>query len=319
MHALSGSTAAITGHMNNTKEQMAETKPIHAPSAAPSCLRDKHIRPFQVSSLREPPVFIIQAPRGKGMTTAIGSLLVQMQARHKIDGAIVLTDRLTPGYMGGILPRTCISDKPADKVLHQLLETQRFSLESTPTEPLPRLALALDDVMYTPKMFRSETFQREIKLAKNFNITIIIGTSDATLLPANVQTLATHVLATKCVSTDEPKLLQKRMFTMFESPQTLMETLALCQPHEFLVGLLRSQTGLGRVDEYSQSYKPTYYVKNDDWVQDETLWEDDEEADGVVAGAGGGGAAARASPPVIGMIVTDPRVGPVILSMISKI
>lgn len=183
------------------------------------------------------PVIIIHAPRERGVTTLIGSLLASLPA---IDGAVILTDRAVVGsYMGGAVPAQIIMNKPADKVLRQLISMQRHHIRTFPTEPLARIALVLDDVMYSPKLLKSEEFQRDLKLAKDFNLTVIIATADVALLPNNVYTFGTHVFGTKCVSSDEAKLLQKRMFVMFPDYTELLNRFDLCRPYEFLVGIVR--------------------------------------------------------------------------------
>lgn len=216
-----------------------------------SRLDDVNIQRLDAHALVNP-VIIIHAPRGTGATTLIGSLLSSLPS---VDGAVVLTDRAVTSYMSGAVPPQLVLNKPADKVLKQLIGMQQHHMRNFPTEPLSRIALALDDVMYSPKLLKSEDFQRDVKIAQEVNITVIISTADVALLPNNVYTFGTHVFGTKCVSSDEPKLLQKRMFVMFEDASELIDMLALCRPYEFLVGILRPPVqGIRSIETLTRTY-----------------------------------------------------------------
>jgi hypothetical protein len=228
-----------------------------------SALRDLNIRSFRfedetVSS----PVIFIHAPRESGTSTLLGSLLVEMQKQWGLDGAFVLTDRADSRYMGGILPKDIILDKPFEYVLRKLIEVQRHRQGTVTDRPALKLALVVDDFIYSSRELKSTALQRDIKLAKSYNISILLATPDVSILPANVLTLATHVLATKCISTEEPKFLKKNMFVRFDSAVSLADTLALCKKHEFLMGLLRLKDGNTLLD-FSRSYAPTLYMDRD--------------------------------------------------------
>lgn len=239
-----------------------------APSAAAAaCLSDLHIRAFDFSDITKPPVIIIHAPREAGTTTLITSLLVDAQDRFGIDGAVVLCDRPAPDgqYMHGVVSKDAVFSKPADKVLKALIgiQTHRLGMEGG-TGPLPRIALALDDTLYTPKLLKSEAFQCDVKRAKNYNIMVIIATSNCDTLPKSVNTFATHVVATRCISTEEPKHLHKRMFVMFPDAPSLVETLDLCRRYEFLVGLLcPCDASSNTIVDATRVYTPTLYVGNE--------------------------------------------------------
>jgi hypothetical protein len=193
----------------------------------------------------ENPVIVIHAPRESGCTSLIGALLAGLPGLH---AAIVLTDRAsaTPeGYMHGVLPEQVVFEKrsPA-KTLEALIATQRHQKDNFPDEPLPKLALALDDVLYAPATLNAVDFKRNIKVAAGFNITVIIATANAALLPRDLDTFATHVFATRCNRVQDPKLLLAAAFTMFESKEDLKEALDLCRPHEFVVGVLRGRSAV---------------------------------------------------------------------------
>jgi hypothetical protein len=240
-----------------------------APSAAAAaCLADLYIRTFDFTDITKPPVIIIHAPREAGTTTLITSLLVDAQDRFGIDGTVVLCDRPAPDgqYMHGVVSKDAVFSKPADKVLKALIgiQTHRLGMEGG-SGPLPRLALALDDTLYTPKLLKSEAFQCDVKRAKNYNIMVIIATSNCDTLPKSVNTFATHVIATRCISTEEPKHLHKRMFVMFPDAPSLVETLNLCRRYEFLVGLLcPCDASSNTIVDATRVYTPTLYVGNDD-------------------------------------------------------
>jgi hypothetical protein len=237
-------------------------------SAAPAAravarLSDLHIRDFDFSEVTKPPVIVIHAPREAGMTTLITSLLVQAQKRLGVDGAVVLCDRPLPDglYMNGVIPKDIVFSKPADKVLKALIGLQAHRLGMDGAAELPRLALALDDTLYTPKLLKSEAFQCDVKRAKNYNIMVIIATSNCDTLPKTVHTFATHVIATRCISAEEPKHLQKRMFVMFPNTDAMVETLSLCRRYEFLVGMLcPADVTSNTIVDATRVYVPTMYV-----------------------------------------------------------
>jgi hypothetical protein len=240
-----------------------------APSAATAArLSDLHIREFDFSEITKPPVFCIHAPRETGMTILLSSLLVEAQDKLGIDSVVALCDRPSPdgNYMHGVVSKDVVFSKPADKVLKALIGIQahRLGMDGGAAR-LPRIALALDDTLYTPKLLRSEAFQCDVKRAKNYNIMIIIATSNCDTLPKSVNTFATHVIATRCISAEEPKQLQKRMFVMFPDAPALVETLALCRRYEFLVGLLYPcDASTNTLVDTTRVYRPTLYVGNDD-------------------------------------------------------
>ena len=215
-----------------------------------SRLDDLNIRPLDVGALANP-VIVIHAPRETGATALISSILASLPM---LDAAVILTDRAGPIYMDNTVPEPLILNKAPEKVLKQLLRVQQHHLKNFPGEPIEHLALALDDVMYTLKLLKSADFQRDLKLAKDYNITVIMTTADVNLLPNNVHTFATHVFATKCLASDEPKALQRRMFVMFENGTDLNDHLSLCRPYEFLVGLLRPPCGPRTIENMTRTF-----------------------------------------------------------------
>ena len=215
-----------------------------------SRLEDLNIKELDVGATKNP-VVLIHAPRESGGTRLIASLLSSLP---DLDAAVVLTDRAVPGYMDGAVSSALVLNKPPAHVLKQLIRVQQHRLKNFPDEAMEHLALALDDVMYTPKLLTSADFQSDIKLAKHYNITILMATANMNLIPNNVHTFATHVLATKCLASDEPKLLQKRMFVMFENGTELNDHLMLCRSYEFLVGLLRPIVGPRSIENMTRTF-----------------------------------------------------------------
>jgi hypothetical protein len=206
-----------------------------APAGAAVRLSDQGFTPLEVRDI-ENPVFVIHAPRGSGCTSLLGALLAALPGLH---AAVVLTDRASsPGYMHGVVPKQMVLNKPPKEVLKAMLGVQDHARRNFPEEPLPKLALALDDVV-SAKILKDDEFKADLKIARDFNIAVIMATANAGLLPADVHTFATHVAATRCVAAKEPKQLYDRLFVMFESADALRDALALCQPFEFLVGALR--------------------------------------------------------------------------------
>lgn len=231
----------------------------------PTRLSELGIRSFDLEDLGGPPVMVIHAPRETGGTTLLGSLLLQAQAALDLEGVVVLCDRPTATYMGGVVPRDVVMNIDPAKALSKLIAMQQHRKSHMKDRPLPRLALVVDDAIYTPKVLKAEAFQRDLKQAKDFNIMVLLSTTDAELLPKNVPTFATHVMATKSVSTMDSKVLQRRMFVMFDSSNALTEMLALCQPFEYLIGLLRPTTG-SQISDKTRRYTPTHYVRDDSFA-----------------------------------------------------
>lgn len=207
-------------------------------------LEDLHIGPWDLSGLVNP-VIVVHAPRGSGCTSLIAALLASLPG---LEAAVVLTDRAyTPGgYMHGALPPQVVLNKPPAQVLKALIGMQNHSRRSFPDEPLPRLALALDDVLYKAATLKADDFKRDLKIARDFNIAIIITTADASLLPGDVHTFATHVMATRCVHAKEPGALLDKLFIMFNNKGSLNKALAACDEYEFLVGSVRGTVGVAR-------------------------------------------------------------------------
>ena len=253
-------------------------------AAQAASLRDINIRQFRLGEISEPVVIFVHSPREQGTTTLIGSILMELQASSGLDGVFVLTDRGNKYYMGGILPDHVILDKPLDFVLRKLIEVQRHRQSTLPDKAPLKLAVAVDDFLYTARDLKQAALQRDIKLAKAYNISIVVATSDASVLPANAHTLATHGMATKCLSTDEPKLLKKSMFVMYDSPVALADTLALCASREFLVGLLRFSAGSQATTmlDYSRAYRPTFYARNEVFATQDGLYDADRWEEGTL-------------------------------------
>jgi len=201
-------------------------------------LADLHIAPWDLSSTVNP-VIVIHAPRESGCTFLIAALLAALPG---LQGAVVLTDRpYTPGgYMMGVLPPQVVLNKPPAQVLKALIALQNHTRRTFPEEPLPRLALALDDVLYKASTLKADDFKHDLKIARDFNIAVIIATADTAMLPNDVHTFATHVMATSCVHAKEPRTLFDRLFVMLDSKETLTTALDSCGRYEFLVGCLRT-------------------------------------------------------------------------------
>ena len=132
-----------------------------------------------------------------------------------------------------------VLNKPPAQVLKALIGLQNHARRSFPEEPLPKLALALDDVLYKAGTLKADDFKRDLKIARDFNIAVIIATADTSLLPGDVHTFATHVMATRCVHAKEPRALLDKLFVMYDSKEALTEALSACGRYEFLVGCLR--------------------------------------------------------------------------------
>lgn len=221
-----------------------------------SRLEDLNIQRLDTSTLINP-VIVVHAPRETGATTIIGTLLSSLP---KVQGIVVLSDRNGSHYMNDALPNQVVFNKPAEKVLRQLLLVQQHFVRNFPDEPLAHIVLALDDIMYTSKLLKSEVFQRDLKIARDFNISIIIATADVQLLPPNLNTFATHVLATKTLNSEDLKVLHKRVFGMFDTAIELANMLALCRPFEFLVGLLR-HSGARTYESMTRTFVTKYPIE----------------------------------------------------------
>jgi hypothetical protein len=250
---------------------MTSKKPSSAAaSSSGTDLKDLKILTFHPEDFTSLPVIFAHVPPEGGLTTLIESLLLETQKHLRIDCAMILTDRYTETYMGGVFPSCAVYDLPFNVVLRTSIDVQihRKSTRSFGRD-LPVIAIAVDNSIYTAKILRSETCQRDIRLAKEHNIMIIIGTSDIDVLPTNSRTLASHVITTKSLSTDEPKLLQKRLFVMFDSPAALAEVMSHCNRYEFLVGLMRSSASGGSgsdLSNYVRAYKSSYYIKDESYI-----------------------------------------------------
>jgi len=251
--------------------------------AAAACgggLKVHSIRAFSAFEFNSPPVVLVHGPPESGLSTFISSLLIHTQQTRGLDGAVVLTDRKSETYMGGTIPHEFVLRRPLtfEAVLKSLVDLQRHRRSARPDQELLRLAVAVDDCIPSQSVLKSESLLGLIRFAKEVNIMVIIGVSDMSKLPP-VHTFATHVAATRCVSTEDPKLLQKRMFVRAPNASALAEILASCQEHEFLVGLLRSPgPSASTLQDFMRSYTPTYYVQRSELARTPYAWRGDEVA-----------------------------------------
>ena len=214
---------------------------------------------FSAKAFTVPGVVVAYGPPKSGVTTLLESLLLEIQAAWGLDGAVILTDRATDTYMGNTMPNQLITDKAFPFVLRTLIDMQRHrrsTLAHEPTHRPYRLALAVDDHMTDPKDWRAQNLQRDLRLAADANIMVLIGTSNTKLLSGVVQLIATHVFVTRAVT--EAKLMAKNMFATCITDESI-ELEALLRDtakYEFLVGCLRADRQLLR------AYTSTKYVRD---------------------------------------------------------
>lgn len=242
----------------------------------PQTLHDAphNVRPLSLREFSTPPVIVAFVPRGAGCTTLLGSLVMQCQRDLGLEGVVILTDRESDHkYMGGI--GGIVRNMPADEALRKMKEHQERTAAGG--YRCPRLALVLDDVLYDSKLLRSAQFQCDLKSAKDNNIMVVIATSNISALPLTIPVFATHVMTTRTVSTEDPKLLQKRMFTMIDNHVRMTQLLSLCQSHEFLVGILRPTEPAKDTIDFLRTYTPTYYVRSNEWISDAVAWHREED------------------------------------------
>ena len=226
-------------------------------------LGDLAIPLFGLESVEDLPVIFIHAPpREGGLTTLIASLIIQAQDELGMNAAVVLCDRPGPNYMNNILPlgpQGTVLNQPPDRVLEELIRIQSDSSTLELGSGRRRIVFALDDVLYTSKLLSSEPFLRNIKRAKQYDIMVIIGATTPTVLPRIAATFITHAFTTKCYALDDIKALQKCLFGKFAKAEELAAVLELCQPHEFLVSIIRPST---TVAEITCRYTATVYRKH---------------------------------------------------------
>ncbi len=227
-----------------------------------SNLGEVYVPEFDLSTVDDLPVIFIHAPpREGGLTTLIASLLIQAQDYLDVNAAVVLCDRPGDNYMNHILPlgpQGTVLNQPPDRVLEELIRIQSDSSTLDLGSAKRRIVLALDDVIYTPKLLGSESFIRNIKRAKQYDIMVIIGTTTPTILPRIASTFVTHAFATKCYAGDDIKLLHKCLFGRFDKPDDLEDILKLCSPHEFVVNVIKPTNS---VCDITSRYTATVYRK----------------------------------------------------------
>lgn len=200
-------------------------------------VRAQYLTPMTMAELGPAPVVLVHALRHAGMTALLVHLMCELQQAFGIAGGLVLCDRPVLDYMNSAVPRELVAaNQKPDRVLESMLKMQTLS------SPRSRLVLVIDDTMCKSSTLRSEEFQRNIKRAGDLDIAILIGTTDADLLPPNLTTFATHVVATGCPFGSTVKTLHKRAFGMIDECEDLGEALRECALFEFLVGIVRSRT-----------------------------------------------------------------------------
>jgi hypothetical protein len=223
-----------------------------------SCLHDLGLHTFDMGrdvAKGTMPVFVLTAARGGGLTTLIGSLLIQAQETLGVKAAVVLCDRAEETYMNNILPKALVINSSPAAVLTELIAMQR-----TLAAARQPLAFVMDDVLYNSKVLGSEAFIQSIKRAGQFDIMVVIGTSTPSVLPARLtSSFATHVFASQCYLAEDAKHVHKSMFGAFEDSKAFLQVLALCRQFEFLVSKVCPATSLLDITRF---YVPTVYVND---------------------------------------------------------
>jgi hypothetical protein len=187
-------------------------------------------------------VVFVHGPRSSGLSVTLGSLGVLAQHDGRADAAVVLTARSGDVYRHRGYDERLILNRAVPDTVHQILQMQENQMQTLPDTPLPPIAIIVDD-MFLPSRL-SDAFRHDISRAPQLNVSLLIGTADASRLPTSLETLATHVLATRCLTMAEPATLFKRMFKMLPKAVVLVEMLDILRPYEFLLGIMRPPKGL---------------------------------------------------------------------------
>jgi hypothetical protein len=240
------------------------------------------LKSFSVGAFEAPGVVVAYGPPKSGVSTLLASLSLEIQAAWGLDGIVIITDRVTDTYMGNTMPHQLITDKAFPFVLRTLIDMQRHRRTTLAHELAHRpyrLVLVVDDHMTDPKDWRAPNLQRDLRLAADANIMVLIGTSNPKLLGSVVPLVATHVFATRAAT--EAKLMAKFMFATCIADESvdLEGMLKDTAKYEFLVGCLRADSQLLR------AYSSTKYVR-DARVQGDAAgiaWRGESPVDGAAS------------------------------------
>ena len=236
---------------------------------------------FGLSSFRpawsRPLVYAVYGPHSSGVTTLIGSLLMDLKAANQLDAAVVLTRNRPHNYMGGILPPKLVEKAVKDgltflELLSRLIQLQRCrerAPEGRGVRPY-RLALVADD-SFTGKEIGRREVRTAIRDAGDANIMVILATSEAKNFQPGVADICTHAFATRTISTDDPKLLKKHVFVMC-TVDDMEEKLRACAPHEFLVSSYRDATISTDPRVFLRRYVPSQHVRSAEFAPGPDPW-----------------------------------------------
>lgn len=191
-------------------------------------------------------VHVFFCPRTYGLSNAMASLLVHAQqcTSHALATAVVLTSRSEDVYLNAGIPAGLIFSgfrRSFKDTLVKLITMQRGRKQTlAPGKVLPAIALVADDIDL--KVLPGE-LKDAIQRASEFNIMIVLGTCDITMIPKSLETIATHVFSGRCITTKEPKAVFASMFKMYNKADEVGEALAALSKYEFLAGIIRPPRG----------------------------------------------------------------------------
>ena len=198
-------------------------------------------------------------PPKSGITTLLASLLVQSQRSLRLDAAVVISNRVTSKYMGNLVPKALITNQPLGTVITKLIAAQKQYQASG--APLLNLAVVVDDWFPKDPLSHDELVN-SIRMLVDFNIVLLIGTSDLKKIASLVPTTASHVFAARSNVAADAKQLLKHLFLICSDLDEFSQVWNAASRYEFLVGIVQATVGDGIVNPAAllRRYDSTYYV-----------------------------------------------------------
>ena len=193
-----------------------------------------------------PVVLFASVPRRAGATPLLAKWLTLIQDSKGLEAAVVVTPRphVWTHSLGLVQPGLVVSTAPFSVVLSEVVSMQQRRVGAS--LPPFSLAIVVDDGLLDAKELRAAGVAKNVALAGDLQINLLVATSNPDLLGKAALHMATHVVAGPAVPAQYPRLLTRTLFTMVAKDVQMAALLDRCRrPHEFVVGVYRPDGGGG--------------------------------------------------------------------------
>jgi hypothetical protein len=236
--------------------------PSPSPTREPPPLADSETReedfceaPFCPSSVDRPVTVVIIADKRVGKTTLAAALVMAFQRKLDLDLAIGLTTSDDPTYFANILPKALVKRKANPVNEAKALLSRQRDLQTENSALVPRTCMVFDNVFFAGADFKGMTdfFQN----AHNANILPIFTSTDASIIPKQLQDATDYVFIARSMRHNTRKNCWKTFGDMYEKYEDFNDALARLGPHSFLV--IDKTSRSRNLAQIVSSYTPPLY------------------------------------------------------------